>query len=333
MSRSIGVIGCGCIWPSHRNALMEMPEVKIKGVFDLNEKRAQKAAEDTGAQVYSEGIKLIGDPEIEVVAILTPPFARLSYVEAASKNHKHLLMEKPMCRTLEEAKKIVRAVDKAGIKCCINFGRTVDSRWQKVIELTDKDGPLGKARVFYHCSIGGASDWADWFTDSTKSWGAFFDYGIHFIDFARAVLREEAKKVYYQGGKYVNDYGFDDLQTLLIEFSQGGYAEITSSYIVKKEWQYHSEMPKVIVIGEKGVIELGKELRWFTEGGSYSYQAPQDDFKLTQIQTYRNLFQSIDNNTKAVPSEIDGLRSMEIIEAGLQSQKERRPVEVIKNRI
>ena len=125
---SVGMIGCGDIWNKGHwpQAFAHLEDViRIKYTYDIDAEKAQSAAEKSGAEVASDVDKLFEDPEIDIVTIATPPFARLEYVEKACRAGKHIMLEKPMARTLEDAVAIRQKVEESGVRCSIPFARTV----------------------------------------------------------------------------------------------------------------------------------------------------------------------------------------------------------------
>ena len=112
----IAAIGCGKIWDiGHWPGLEAMPdEAKVRYVYDLDAELSAKAAATSGAETIKSPEIAFEDPSIDIVAIMTPPFARTQYVKAACESGKHLMLEKPMARTFSQATEIVRDVRSAG---------------------------------------------------------------------------------------------------------------------------------------------------------------------------------------------------------------------------
>ena len=110
-----GVIGCGGISQVHMNALMGMDNVQIVAVCDIREDRAQTAAKKTGApRVYTDWHELLRDPEVEVVHLCTPHYLHAPMTVEALAAGKHVLTEKPMATTLEDARAMIAASEQPG---------------------------------------------------------------------------------------------------------------------------------------------------------------------------------------------------------------------------
>ncbi|MBQ3274558.1 MAG: Gfo/Idh/MocA family oxidoreductase, partial [Christensenellaceae bacterium] len=120
----VGLIGAGFMAKAHSIAYDGMPMffwpapglVEKKTIADLTEECAKDAAMRLG---FSNGTAdwhdIINDPEIDIVDICTPNDAHCEIAVAAAKAGKHIICEKPISRTLEEAKMMRDAVKEAGV--------------------------------------------------------------------------------------------------------------------------------------------------------------------------------------------------------------------------
>jgi predicted dehydrogenase len=118
----IGVVGAGMGAKPHALALQALSDsIDVRGVY-----RRDRAALETFCQTYgfpaAESYEaMLADPAIHAILVLTTPNAREALVAAAAKAGKHVLMEKPVERTLAAAERIVATCDAAGIELGIIF--------------------------------------------------------------------------------------------------------------------------------------------------------------------------------------------------------------------
>jgi len=117
----VGVIGLGSMGSTHLDIYSLIDEVEIVAVADPNKSRldgsskaegnikgqAQGSVSGLAAKQYLDGFDLIDDPDIELVDICVGTNLHFVFVEAALAKGKHVLVEKPLARTYDEAKKIV----------------------------------------------------------------------------------------------------------------------------------------------------------------------------------------------------------------------------------
>ncbi|WP_262424999.1 Gfo/Idh/MocA family protein [Brachybacterium sp. Z12] len=114
----VGVIGAGSIAQSHLTAYSKNPDVELIAVADMNLERAQSVADQFGAKrAYADPHELLADAEIDGVSICTWNNSHASWAIAAVQAGKHVLVEKPIARTLEEAEEIQRIVEASDRWC------------------------------------------------------------------------------------------------------------------------------------------------------------------------------------------------------------------------
>ena len=104
----LGIIGCGKVTTMfHLKSIKEVDEVTVTAVADLDQKRMEEVRRKAGAESgYTDPKELLGDPEVEAVAINTPPRFHEGLVLAAIEAGKHVLCEKPLAQTIEGCKRI-----------------------------------------------------------------------------------------------------------------------------------------------------------------------------------------------------------------------------------
>lgn len=106
----VGVIGAGSISEMHFGSYQNNNDVEIHAVCDSNEQRTQEKATKYGAEkCYKNYQDLLADPEIEAVSICTWNNSHAEISIAALHAGKHVLVEKPLCKTVEEAYEIEKA--------------------------------------------------------------------------------------------------------------------------------------------------------------------------------------------------------------------------------
>ena len=179
---NVGIIGTGGIatW-SHLPALKKQPDVKIFAVCDLIEEQAQKIARQYDvAHVFTDYKKLLEMDEIDAVHVLTPNFMHMPISVDALNAGKHVMVEKPIARTADEARQIIAAAKANGKKFTVSQNMRYDANPQILKRFAD-DGEFGDiyfARVLYVCrrAIPG---WGV-FTDKEKQGGGpLVDLAVH----------------------------------------------------------------------------------------------------------------------------------------------------------
>jgi len=166
-----------------------------KTVVDINDELAREAAARYGFESWaSDWRKVVEDPSIDIVDIVTPNHTHAEIAIAAAKAGKHIISEKPLARTTEEAKRMLDAASEAGVKHMVafNYRRTpAVSLAKKYIE----EGAIGRILNFRGTYL---QDWSadpnaplSWrFRKEVAGSGALGDIGTHVIDLARYLVGE-----------------------------------------------------------------------------------------------------------------------------------------------
>lgn len=118
----LGVVGAGMGAKPHALALQALASsIDVRGVYRRNRSELETFCQTYGFPTADSYEAILADPQVEAVLILTTPNAREELVAAATKAGKHVLMEKPVERTLAAAERIVATCDAAGVKLGIIF--------------------------------------------------------------------------------------------------------------------------------------------------------------------------------------------------------------------
>lgn len=183
----IGIIGCGGIaTQKHMPALSKLKNVELVAFCDIIEERAQKACKNFGtaeAKVYTDYKELLKDETIEVIHVCTPnrshSFISIDAMEAG----KHVMCEKPMAKTSEEALAMVEAAKRTGKKLTIGYQNRYreDSMYLK---RTCEDNALGevyyaKAHALRRRAV---PTWGVFLNEEEQGGGPLIDIGTHALD-------------------------------------------------------------------------------------------------------------------------------------------------------
>lgn len=113
---NIGIIGCGAIVAQYLKTLPHLPSVTLRAVADLDVGRAQAvAASQEGVRALTVD-ELLADPEVDTVLNLTIPAAHAEIALRAIAAGKHVYGEKPLAMTTAEARTVLDAAEKAGVR-------------------------------------------------------------------------------------------------------------------------------------------------------------------------------------------------------------------------
>ncbi|MDC1249813.1 Gfo/Idh/MocA family oxidoreductase [Planktomarina sp.] len=200
-SLNVAMIGGGFMGKAHAMAYAAMPMFfwpapaipHRKVVVDVTDVLAEEARQRFGfAEASSDWMATISRDDIDVVDICTPNNVHAEIAIAAAKAGKHIICEKPLARTLEEARAMTKAVKEAGVTNMVAF----NYRRTPAVALAKRfidEGRIGKILNFRGTYL---QDWsAD--PDGPLSWrfqkkiagsGAIGDIGTHVVDMAHYLV-------------------------------------------------------------------------------------------------------------------------------------------------
>lgn len=184
----VGIIGTGWIAKAHIDAYKKMPDVEITCAADLVPGKAEKFLKENGienARVYNSHKELLDNEDVDAVSVCTYNRTHAECAIYALEKGVHVLLEKPMCVTIEEAVEIRKAEKKSGKILSIGFQPRFDPN-MKMIKKIVESGELGK---IYYIQTGGGRRrgiptpfGTSFIEDATAGIGALGDIGCYSLD-------------------------------------------------------------------------------------------------------------------------------------------------------
>jgi len=373
----IGMLGYAFMGKAHANAFKTLPYMmyppvaipRLVAVAGRNEEAVREAARRYGYEkYYTDWRDLIADPEVEVFDNGGPNDAHAEPSIAAAAAGKHVFCEKPLARTAEEAKSMLDAVEKAGVKHMVAFNyRFVPAIVQarKLLE----SGALGRV---YHWRAVYLQEWGmdptmptSWrFQKGPAGSGALGDLGAHIIDLARFLVGEPktamgmtqtwigARPAGGPGSEMVPSE-VDDAFTALVEFENGALGTFEASRFAQGRKNYnrfeincengsiHFNLERLNELGVFWKNDDPKETRGFHNAlisesfhPYWSNWWPQGHiigWEHTFVHEFHHFFDAIVNNKSVAPYGAtfeDGYRNAVICDAILESAQSGRRVDI-----
>lgn len=264
----IGVIGCGTIAQSaHLPAVARLRDrARLVGVADVRAEAAENAAKTWGAEAaYTDYHELLDRSDVDVVIVATPEFLHAEQVSAAAAAGKHILCEKPMAPSVDEADAMLAATRAAGVVFMVGHSRRFSPRYQAVHRAIQRGdiGPVRLARenerrpraMYSGLSLATGS----WTPDGQKTWmqlpqyslGAVMLNAIHEVDLLRWFVGDEVTAVYAESRAVTADSDVPDYISIQMRFANGalGATEVVTNLAHGYPYFHHLE-----VFGATGVI-------------------------------------------------------------------------------
>ena len=207
----VGIIGCGGIANGkHMSSLSKLKDVEMVAFCDIVEEKAIKAKEQYGvpeAKVYTDYKELLKDKDIEVVHVCTPNRSHAPISIDSLHAGKHVMCEKPMAKTAEDARKMVEAASETGKKLTIGYQHRHKPEaiyLKNVIERGDL-GDIYFAKAFA-VRRRGTPNWGVFLNEYEQGGGPLIDIGTHSLDITLYLMNNyEPKMVVGTKYKMVNN--------------------------------------------------------------------------------------------------------------------------------
>jgi predicted dehydrogenase len=226
----VGLIGTGFVADLHAAAFAMLPDAEVVAVASPTPGKARAFAERRGIpHAFEDYRDLLAVRDIELVTLALPNDRHAEATLAAAQAGKHVVCEKPLCRTLEEADRMIEACRRAGVLLLYAEELCFAPKYVRAKRLAD-EGALGRVFLVKQ-SEEHFGPHEPWFWDVERSGGGvLLDMGCHSVEYARWVFgKPPVKSVTAQMGTYVHGdktHG-EDHSLCVVEYEGGrvGYAE------------------------------------------------------------------------------------------------------------
>ncbi|MDW7657928.1 MAG: Gfo/Idh/MocA family oxidoreductase [Bacillota bacterium] len=327
----MALVGAGIIGQVHAVALHENMFVDFAAVVDIKKEAATELASLYGIPAYTSIEACLANEKIDAYDICVNEAYHVQPTISALQAKKHVLLEKPIAKTLKEAQIIKDAATQNGVRLMIAHLLHFDARYGMLLDAVSS-GQLGDISSVYvkRCN-----------TQATcrrigRKVSFMYYLGVHDIEIMCACAAGRPRKVYAQfPNKICCDYGDDDGVFAIVNFDNGvvGCVEI--------DWSYQESMPMPVwsyarVSGTKGsgVVEADRQGLTMNTGNSFTYPdtmlAPTVNGAMhgAMVLQIDHFVQSVLNQTPFAVNLETPIDAVRIIEACFESRKTGLPVEV-----
>ena len=229
------VIGTGIVGGAwHAYVYSQLPQAELVAVCDLDESRAHNIAQKYNVpHVYADYRELLANPDVQAVSIATPDFAHRDIAVAAAEAGKHILVEKPLATTVEDAQAILEAADKAKVKLMVDFHNRVNPPFVAAKQSLD-NGELGELKYIYARLSNTTFVAAEMLSWSSRSSALWF-LASHTFDLAHWFANDKPKRVYaVSRAGVLKQKGIDtqDFHIAIVEFDKGAVVTLENCWIL-----------------------------------------------------------------------------------------------------
>ena len=278
----VGIIGTGWIAEAHVMEYKKMPDVEIVAMADLIPGKAEAFAEKMGVEnvrFYPSDKALVdAEKDLDAVSICTYNRQHAPCAIYALEHGLHVLLEKPMCVTLDEAVEICRAEKKSGKVLSIGFQPRLDPNMQMIKKIVES-GELGQ--IYYIQTGGGRRKGiptpfgTTFIEDKTAGLGALGDIGCYSLDmvlnaigYPKPLTVSGYKSAFFgknpatftakgYPAEYAELFNVDDFAAAFVRLEGGIILDFRIA------WDMHLDTPgDTIIMGTKGSLRVPSTECW-----------------------------------------------------------------------
>jgi UDP-N-acetyl-2-amino-2-deoxyglucuronate dehydrogenase len=354
------IIGCGDIARQEASALARSTGSRLTMVMDARAEYAERFASDWNVPWTDRYEEVLASDKVDAVILATPNHLHAPGTVQAAEAGKHVVVEKPMALTAEEADTMTAACTARGVKLSVAYCYRYWS-WNLAARELVQGGAIGEVTQIFSASMSmkPADYWSrgytkrvstEWRKDPRQSGGGVFAMnGTHNLDYLYAITGLEAERVYAEYRTVTPDVDVEDTISVVMRYAGGAIGTFVAGAAVPGR-----ALNEDRIVGTEGQIVLGNPLRVYVnadapaagmkfepsergiettdpvtlEPGTWTeIRFSETDHWTDPRVTYFDLFSEAVRGNREVPVRPeDGKRAVEVIEAAYRSGKTGRPV-------
>lgn len=185
----VGIVGAGAIAAAGHLPAYQKAGFQVVAIADVDQVKAERLAGRFGIPVvYTDPVRLINDPAVEIVDLAVTPWVQVALAGAAIEAGKHVLCQKPFALDRDAARALVEQAERAGVRLAVNQ----QLRWDPVVRsagLLKRSGWYGDlTRVLFDIDV--TTDWSSWPWMGRVPHLELWFHTIHYLDAARYLFGE-----------------------------------------------------------------------------------------------------------------------------------------------
>ncbi len=266
-----GVIGCGVIadlmYFPHLQQRYRDCQLELVAVCDAVEEKAVRALRVYGAgRYYTSYRELLEDPDVDAVIVATNIASHGEIALAAARAGKHLLVQKPIAESLEDADRIVEAARASCVKLQVEPAHMLNPLCVRARQAIDS-GALGKVCMVQALSAHGGAEDRPWLFQRSGGGSVMMDMAVHAITWLVSLVGPVERVTSFARTsvpvRVINgqplEVDIDDNVVVLLEFRSGALGTVVSNYVT-----IANQAPGYSVYGTDGTLHIQSPQAPFT---------------------------------------------------------------------
>lgn len=320
----LGVLGAGIIAGSFMEAAPDVPDLEVAVICDLVEASARALAEPHGIACETDYRAVLEDESIDAVYIALPHHLHAEVAVASASAGKHILLEKPMANSLEEADRILDAQKQAGVKLMLGFTHRFHAELETAKRLIDT-GELGQVTLAVDIMTTGGQI-PGWFWQKEQAGGGVLHVnGAHSFDRLRWLLGSEIVEVFAYAQTYDARKTVEDSTVVAIRFQNGAMGTTVHNWVVDFALPFKCDLD---LYGTGGAVRIDtwNALEFSNAHHSWVQKRQRDETFQKEIGEFVGAI--LEDRDPSVTGE-DGRRSLACVQAAYESARRGKPVRII----
>ena len=247
---NVGLVGAGLMGKRRAQAVKEFDGSELVVVADIEPDKAKLIAQESGCQAVTDWHAVVSRDDVDVVLVCTPTNTLALISIAAMKNGKHVLCEKPLARSPQEAKQMVDVAQAHNVRLKTGFSLRHHPGIRKARELFDS-GIIGELD-FIRCRYGhgGRPSYdKEWRTNpEIVGGGELLDQGVHAVDLFRWFMGDFNQAMGFVATRFWDIAPLEDNAFALFQTETGQIASLHAS------WTQWKNIFSFELFGQEGYI-------------------------------------------------------------------------------
>ncbi len=309
----VAVVGTGQWGKNHARVYHELPSTELMAICDVNADRAKAMAAQYGVKAYSDSAEMLKDTSIEAVNVCTWSTVLADEALKVLNSGRHVLVEKPMATTPEQAEKLVQTAQENGLHVTVGFLMRFIPGLQMIRESIENK----KIGDLVCVTAKRVSQWPERIGDV----GVLKDTAIHDIDVMRFISKQDPVTVYAKMGS-MKHRKFEDFAQIMLTYKDGKSAFIESNWLTP----YKTRL--LTVTGSDAIVKLDYITQdlWI-EQQTQTLQ-PRIPFQEPLKMELQHFVDCIVEKKKPLVTGEDGVRALKVATAAIQSSAKNRAIQL-----
>jgi UDP-N-acetylglucosamine 3-dehydrogenase len=308
---NVGVIGVGAMGQNHVRVYSKIKNANLMAISDLMKGTLAEVSKKYKTVGYVDYDNVLEMQEIEAVSVCVPTTYHYEVVMSAIEQGKHVLVEKPIAFTLDEAKEMVDAARDAGVKLATGHVERFNPAVLEAKKLIDK-GVIGKV-------VSASAKRVGPFPPRIKDVGVTIDLAIHEVDIMFYLFDSPASRVYANMGSRLEKCEFEDHAELMMRFENGVIG------ILETNWLTPYKKRQLEITGAEGIISIDY-IDQTVEVYGKNAQKVKVEHREPLKEELNSFLSAITKDEEPKITGEDGIHALKVVLAAMKSAKSKTPV-------